>query len=200
MTSANKRPSEIDVGRKPLHIIAGAWRGRRIPILALNEVRPTTSRIRETLFNWLQPFITGAHCLDAFAGTGILGLEALSRGAASVMFVDKQAVLCKQLQAFLKMVDCHQAKVLCQSFPDEKLMAHIKQPLDLIFLDPPYQQDLWVPVLQWLTKHQLVHAQSLVFFEHPRTTPVTWPEGWQYWREQTAGNVHFGLLKYDNAK
>lgn len=190
------RPSgkQTQMGRKPLRIIAGAWRGRRIPLLALDEVRPTTGRIRETLFNWLQPVIAGAHCLDAFAGTGILGLEALSRGAASVTFVDKQMALCKQLQAFLTQVSCKQAKVLCQSLPPETNRIAITQPFDLVFLDPPYQQNLWLPVFNWLLQQQLVHTQSLVFFEHPRSTSIVWPQGWQYWREQTAGQVHFGLL------
>jgi 16S rRNA (guanine966-N2)-methyltransferase len=150
---------EPRLGRKPLRIIAGTWRGRRMPMLALDEVRPTMDRIRETLFNWLQPVIAGAYCLDTFAGTGILGLEALSRGAASVMFVDKQAALCKHIQGFLKLVDCHQGKVFCQSLPNDKIISHITKPFDLVFLDPPYQQDLWIPVLNWLTTHQLVHDQ-----------------------------------------
>lgn len=190
---------ESSYGRKPLRIIAGTWRGRRLPLLALDEVRPTTDRIRETLFNWLQPYTAGAHCLDAFAGSGILGLEALSRGAASVIFVDKQTVLCKHLQAFLKVLDCKQAQVFCHTLPNDALLKRFTKPFDVVFLDPPYQQNLWIPTLNWLTENQLVHEQSLVFFEHFRATPIIWPEGWQYWREQTAGNVRFGLLKRQSA-
>lgn len=189
-------------GRKPLRIIAGTWRGRKMPLLLLDEVRPTTDRIRETLFNWLQPYIAGAHCLDAFAGSGILGLEALSRGAASVMFVEKQAALCKHLQGFLAVVSCSSphAKVLCQSLPNDKIAKQIHKPFDLVFLDPPYQQALWIPVLNWLTANQFIHPQTLVFFEQPKTVSITWPDGWSHFREQTAGNVRFGLLMRESSE
>ncbi len=182
-------------GNYDLRIIAGQWRGRRIPMLALDEVRPTTDRIRETVFNWLQPYIAGAYCLDAFAGTGVLGLEALSRGAAHVVFVDKQKTLCIQLQEQLKQFECQQASVLCHALPAEKAKTKISHPFDLVFLDPPYQQNLWLPVLTWLENNKLIHERSLVFFEHLKSTSVTWPKNWLFWREQTAGNVHFGLLK-----
>lgn len=179
-----------------LRIISGRWRGRKIPLLALNEVRPTTDRIRETLFNWLQTPIAGAYCLDAFAGTGILGLEALSRGAAHVVFIEKQPLLCQELKSALQTLDCNDANIYCQSLPNDAFIMQSSEPFDVVFLDPPYQQALLLPMLNWLSTHHLVHEQSLVFFEHAKSLKHSWPEGWACWREQTAGNVHFGLLRY----
>lgn len=179
-----------------LRIIGGSWRSRKIPLLALDEVRPTTDRIRETLFNWLQPIITGAYCLDAFAGTGILGLEALSRGAVHVVFVEKQRLLCQHLQSQLQLLQCEDANVYCQQLPSKIFTLPSAKPFDVIFLDPPYNQALLLPMLHWLSTHHLVHEQSLVFFEHAKSSLIIWPDDWICWREQTAGNVHFGLLRY----
>lgn len=187
--------SATSTGPGELRIIAGAWRGRKFPVLPLAELRPTTDRIRETLFNWLQPVIAGARCLDAFAGSGLLGLEALSRGAASVCFVDKNPQICKAIQNTLRQLACEQGTVYCSALPNPRFHEKVKQGFDVIFLDPPYQQALLLPTLNWLVEKHLLHANALIFFEHAKSEVPPWdPAVWTVYKSQTAGQVHFGLL------
>src|ERR1700730_8767896 len=125
-------------GRGSVRIIGGAWRGRRVAFPDLPELRPTPDRVRETLFNWLQHAVASARCLDLYAGSGALGLEALSRGAREVHFVELDAVAARNLaQQIDRLGAARQAQVL--EMGAERYLRGPAQPFDIVFLDPPFR-------------------------------------------------------------
>lgn len=134
---APRRRGRADTRKHMVRIIGGQWRGRRLPVRAHPQLRPTPDRVRETLFNWLGQDLTGWHCVDAFAGTGALGLEAASRGADPVLLVEQDAALAGQLQDSVHTLGARQVRVHCGS----GVLALASQPaasVDLVLLDPPF--------------------------------------------------------------
>lgn len=181
--------------RNSFRIIAGKWRGRRLAFPAATSVRPTGDRVRETLFNWLQADVAGAQVLDLFAGSGALGLEALSRGAKAATFVEQNPQLCKALKTHIKTLDTTVA-VVTAALPE--WLGQQSQQWDLVFLDPPYPADLWIPCLEALIAGRL-KAGALVYTEQPSSAaPLALPSGFSVLRERTAGQVCFMLLRYDS--
>ena len=158
-------------------------------------LRPTSERIRETLFNWLSPHINGARCLDLFAGTGALGLEALSRGAKEVVFVEKSALASKTLRANAGLLAADGADVR-QLDAMEFLRTGDASAFDIVFLDPPFAADMLGDLCRLLDKASLVRSGSLVYLEDDRAhAPLELPEGWSLSRSKTAGNVRYALAQ-----
>jgi 16S rRNA (guanine966-N2)-methyltransferase len=181
-----------------LRIVAGKWRSRLLDIADVDGLRPTAERIRETLFNWLAPRIHAARCLDLFAGTGALGLEALSRGASEVVFVEKSRVAASTLRANIKVLEAAGADVR-QIDAIEFLRANAEQPFDIVFLDPPFAADMLHDLCRLLDKAGLVTAGSLVYLEDDRARPpVDLPEGWSLSKSKAAGNVRYSLAQVEN--
>jgi len=177
-----------------LRIVAGNWRSRLLDIADVDGLRPTSSRIRETLFNWLASKLQGARCLDLFAGTGALGLEALSRGAGSVVFVERSAVAVRQLQANIDVLDASDALVLQQDAL-KFLENPSAKPFDIVFLDPPFAADLLEETCRLLASQGLLADGALVYLEQDRSGPeVALPETWRATRNKTAGNVRYMLV------
>ncbi len=177
-----------------LRIIGGRWRGQRLAVGQARGLRPTADRTRETLFNWLQADIGDARVLDLFAGTGALGLEALSRGAASAVFVERSAVIARTLQEQLRRLGAEQqARVLTLSA--ERYLRGPAQPFDVVFLDPPFADDCLPVILPLLAKSGWLAASANVYVETARqSASVKWPSGWLVRREKQAGAVWYGLL------
>ncbi len=152
-------------GPNTLRIIGGEWRSRKLQFLDAPGLRPTPDRIRETLFNWLQGSIYDSNCLDLFAGSGAIGLEALSRGAESVDFVEKNASASEQLNSNLKLLknDSTVFKMDALSFLDKH---SAEQPYDIIFLDPPYRKGLLDKSLELLSTKALINENTLIYLEH----------------------------------
>ncbi len=183
-----------------VRIIGGSWRGRRIEVLPGAELRPTPDRVRETLFNWLSPLLSGKRCLDLYAGTGALGLEALSRGAAEVWFVERDAGVAAALEATLRrfgssVVDSG-AAVQSRVLTTDARRWLKKPPLttfDVVFLDPPYEANSLEDLCTLLARGWLA-TQSWVYLETSRrhAMPVL-PEGWHLHRESRAGDVRYAL-------
>lgn len=178
-----------------LRIIGGQWRGRKLDFIAEEGLRPTPDRIRETLFNWLAPDIHGARCADLFAGSGALGLEALSRGAAHCDFVDTSSVALRQLGAHLEALGasvaghCHIGT--CASF-----LAEASAPYDIVFLDPPFSQDLVAPTAGLLAQRKLLRPNALVYVETAAASPSpAVPGDWILHREKAAGGVAYRLYR-----
>lgn len=147
-----------------IRIIGGKWRSRRIRFPSIKGLRPTTDRMRETLFNKLRESITGAICLDLFAGSGVLGLEALSRGATHVTFVDHSWPVIKYLHANLALLRATQeADVYRLIIP--KHPPPFQRKFDLVFLDPPYNLGLIEPAIDWLKQHRLLAKGALLYIE-----------------------------------
>jgi len=177
-----------------LRIVAGKWRSRLLPVADEPGLRPTAERIRETLFNWLAPVIEGADCLDLFAGTGALGLEALSRGANSAVFVEcaKKAVL--RLRGSIRELDADNAVV-----HEADALAWLGQEggetFDIVFLDPPFAADHYEELCRLLAERHWLAAGALVYLEQDIDQLVpTLPAGWEILREKTAGNVRYSLI------
>jgi 16S rRNA (guanine966-N2)-methyltransferase len=177
-----------------LRIIAGLWRGRKINFPAISGLRPTPDRVRETLFNWLAPIIAGARCLDLFAGSGALGLEALSRGADHVQFVDYDPRVIKHLRAYL-----HQFAITKASLFQGNSALSLPQmtnAFDIVFIDPPFRQGLILPCLQWLQQPGWLSAEALIYLEvEVEFNILAIPISWKIVRNKQAGQVRYLLIK-----
>ena len=178
-----------------LRIVAGNWRSRLLDIADVEGLRPTSERIRETLFNWLAPAIHGARCLDLFAGTGALGLEALSRGAQSAVFVEESPLAARKLRHNVKLLDAAGAMVL-QTDAMDYLKSTDAGPFDVVFLDPPFAAEIHDELCRLLARKDLLSPRGLVYIEQPRSQEqVALPEGWQIIKNKTAGNVRYMLVQ-----
>lgn len=172
-------------------INAGEWRSRRFSFADAPSLRPTPDRVRETLFNWLQATIINARCLDAFAGSGALGLEALSRGAQQVDFVDALPAATQLISEHLATLNAgHKATVFNRSIEQLPVPA---QPYDIIFLDPPFHQDWLSKVLQHLQQPGFCHAATLLYLEAENANVLTALPSLTWHKQQHAGQVNYGL-------
>jgi len=177
--------------REEFRIIGGEWRSRRLRFPPLPGIRPSPDRVRETLFNWLRDRIEGARCLDLFAGSGALGLEALSRGAAQVTFVDKERAATEAIRSHLQLLKAQDAEVV-QSDAFAWLGGEPK-PFELVFLDPPFDADL-VPEACARLAEGWLKPGAWVYVEHAAEREPALPEGWQVLKESRAGRVGFRLV------
>jgi len=175
-----------------LRIIGGRWRGRKVAFAPIEGLRPTGDRLRETLFNWLQFYLPGARCLDLFAGSGALGLEALSRGAGAVDFVELDRGAAQILRQQLSVLQADNGEV--HNLPAEVFLAQPTAPYDLVFVDPPFAANLWDSTLKQLSAGGLLGENALIYVETPRGTSVAVPEGWQLQKEKQAGQVCMRLF------
>lgn len=187
--------------KKPgfVRIIGGEWRGRRLPVADLPGLRPTGDRARETLFNWLQPYVRGAVCADLFAGTGALGLEACSRGAAVVTLVENSPLAVQALRAALVKLQAPGPEAglhLEETDALQWLQAGEPRSLDIVFIDPPFASGLEVQALTIIDSGELVRPGGLVYIETASNAPPVHPGlGWEIFRDKTLGEVRMLLLK-----
>jgi 16S rRNA (guanine966-N2)-methyltransferase len=178
-----------------LRIIGGQWRGRKLAVADVEGLRPTGDRVRETLFNWLQPYLPGSRCLDCFAGSGALGLEAASRGAEYVTMVEANSQAASHLKAHCDTLQAQNCHVLTQTA--EQASAGLSTPFDIVFMDPPFQADLWSSTAQLLMTHSLLAEGALIYVEYPRRMAMPkLPEQWQQLKEKQAGEVNYALFQY----
>ena len=177
-----------------LRIVAGNWRSRLLEIADVDGLRPTSERIRETLFNWLAPRIAGARCLDLFAGTGALGLEALSRGAAEAVFVEKSAIAVASLKNNIVTLGAS-AAIVHNSDANAFLLTEDGGKFDIVFLDPPFAADMLGDLCRLLDEASVLARGAQIYIEEDRSRPkVNLPEGWQVTRSKQAGNVRYSLV------
>jgi 16S rRNA (guanine966-N2)-methyltransferase len=175
-----------------LRIIGGRWRGMRIGFPPLAAIRPSADRVRETLFNWLQQPIVGARCLDLFAGSGALGLEALSRGAAHVTFVDCEPQVGRHLEQTLQRLGSSDATVAVADA--QRFLSRKPQPFDVVFLDPPFASAELEQVCSQLQCGWLAPG-AYIYVECPADrTLQSLPARWVTHRTKRAGQVGYHLL------
>ncbi len=178
-----------------LRIVAGNWRSRLLQIADVPGLRPTSERIRETLFNWLASRVRGARCLDLCAGTGALGLEALSRGASRVVFVERSPAATKVLKSNIASLNALAAEVL-HIDAREYLAGSEVEAFDIVFIDPPFGADLQYELCRLLHLQQWLATDARIYIEMDRGQPkLQLPEGWQELKNNTAGNVRYMLAK-----
>jgi len=181
---------------RTLRIIAGTWRGRKFRFPEA-QIRPTPDRVRETLFNWLQPRIEGARCLDLYAGSGALGLEALSRGAASVVFVEHQRRVAEGLRAVLRDWKALNARVVQGQAREFLAEANPRDIFDVVFLDPPFADSSEGELIAALTalSRGWLASDARIYVEHAKSDPPLDLTGsWRELRSGTAGEVRYHLL------
>jgi len=176
-----------------VRIIAGSLRNSRLAVPDLPGLRPTAERVRETLFNWLAPHLEGARCLDLFAGTGALGIEAASRGAGEVVMVERDASLAAALRANLLRLKVTTTQV--ENADALTFLDRAEGTFDIVFLDPPFARDLWAPAAQRLQQRGLLRAEALVYVESPATLAPEVPADWSVHREGRAGEVRYVLYR-----
>ena len=176
-----------------LRIIGGTWRGRRLRFPPQEAIRPTPDRIRETLFNWLGPRIVGARCLDLFAGSGALGLEALSRGAAQVTFVEREHQAARELRARLTEWGAVGGQV--EQTEAVRFLGGAAVPFEIVFLDPPFDSGLLPRVATLLEEKHWLSANALIYVEtDARGGLPALPGTWASTRAKQAGAVGYHLL------
>lgn len=181
-----------------LRIIGGSWRSRKLRFPNAGGVRPTPARTRETLFNWLSFYIAGSNCLDLFSGSGALGLEALSRGAARATLVDNNTALTTALRDNLRLLGCESGAVV-NSGVDTYLSQQTQPPFDIVFMDPPFHQGWLNTLFPLLQAQNWIKPGGWIYVEHESDTPTPAPPAsWQLHREKTAGQVTYCLYRVAN--
>ena len=191
-TRQSKKRSKTGPGR--LRIVAGNWRGRRLPVPDLPGLRPTPERVRETLYNWLMHWIPKKHCLDLYAGTGALGFEALSRGAASCTFVERNSDACRLLRQNAATLGAANATVL-KADAKTQLAALPENSIDLVFLDPPFEDSGINDLCRRIEQSGILGAGARVYVEQDiDAPPVELPNGWAVFKAGKAGRVRYSLL------
>lgn len=176
-----------------VRIIGGTLRNSRLQVAAVDGLRPTPERVRETLFDWLAPVIAGAHCLDLCAGTGALGVEALSRGAASVRFVERDARVAQALRANLLRLTASPGEVAIADAQD--YLHGASREHGVVFLDPPFGLDLWASLARQLEAGGWLAAGAVIYVESPREVAPVLPVNWQPHRQGIAGAVRYALFR-----
>ena len=174
-----------------VRIIGGKWRGRKLAFPDEPQLRPTLGRVRETLFNWLRSDVPGSRCLDLFAGSGALGFEALSRGAAAVTFVDSNRRVARCLEENARKLAADNALVICS--PAERVLRRAPEQWDIIFLDPPFQGFCAADVLVLIREEKALAAEGLIYLEAPRREALQLTH-WVQVKHGQAGDTQFALL------
>lgn len=180
--------------RNQVRIIGGTWRGRKLHFPDAPGLRPTPDRVRETVFNWLQGETAGRRCLDLFAGSGALGLEALSRGASEVVFVESDARAARAVAETLQVLDCARGKVVRTDA--STFLAGPPEPFDLVFLDPPYAERALPRACEALEAGGWLKPGALVYLEdRAGEGEPALPAGWELLKSKRAGDVGYHLAR-----
>ena len=175
-----------------VRIIGGQWKKRLIRFRGSSELRPTPDSVRETLFNWLAPTIEGSRCLDLFAGSGALGFEAASRGAAEVTLIESQHKTWRQLNETRDVLNApHIATYLTDALD---WLDQCETQFDVVFVDPPYGSGLVDRALRRLARGRCLASEALVYVEYRMDEKPAIPDRWEKLREKTAGQVRYSLF------
>jgi 16S rRNA (guanine966-N2)-methyltransferase len=179
-----------------VRIIGGIWRGRKIPVANIDGLRPTPDRIRETLFNWLAMDCPGASVLDCFAGSGVLGFEAISRAAKRLTIVEKDSQAQDRLRQQIERFECDAITLMCGDIV--KLIPEMKKQFDLVFVDPPYAlPQLRYQVINSLLEHQRLIDGAKIFIEWPAAEQFDLPVPELSWlKQKKAGLVNYGIAEW----
>ena len=184
--SSSSNPHRHAQGGK-LRIIGGDYRRRQLPVLNKPGLRPTPDRVRETLFNWLGQSLFAQRGLDLFAGTGALGIEALSRGASELVFIEQDRAVASQISANLATLGAEHGQVLTADV--RAYLAQAGSAFDLVFLDPPFHLGLAAPCCEMLETHGWLSADAMIYLECETSLKPDIPSTWSLFRETRAGDT-----------
>lgn len=180
--------------RDGVRIIGGRWKGTKIPVFDVAGLRPTTDRIRESLFNWLQFDVEGASCLDLFAGSGALSLEALSRGAGKAVAVDNRREVIDNLERIRNRLGIDNLHLL-HNDAQSLLSTPAQSRFNIVFIDPPFDQQLQNTVCALLQENSWLSPAALVYIEAATASELVPPCSWSLLKSKRAGNVQYKLLR-----
>jgi len=190
-----KRLPEVKGAPGEVRVISGKWRGRKLTVLDAEGLRPTTDRVKETLFNWLMHDIDGANVLDCFAGSGSLAIEALSRHASHATLVERDTALARHLQKNLQALNCDNAKVQhhdCLTL----LSGTATQQYNVVFIDPPFRKGLAIPCCTALEQNQWLAQSALIYIETEKELQISdIPLNWRLLKEKIAGQLAYRLYQ-----
>jgi 16S rRNA (guanine966-N2)-methyltransferase len=190
-----KTVSNAPGSRNSVRIIGGGWRGRRVNFPDLPGLRPTPDRVRETLFNWLQHAVAGARCLDLFAGSGALGLEALSRGAKQLVFVEQAVAASRSLREQLTRLG-GEGRAQVVEMGAARYLRSAAEPFDIVFLDPPFGQGALAEYVPLLGEGPWLKPGALVYLENAKAEGVpALPVHWELLKSKSAGEVGYHLAR-----
>lgn len=192
---------DLNKRRNRVRIIAGQLRGRFVTFSDNDGLRPTGDRLRETLFSWLQPTLPGCFCLDMFAGSGVLGFESISRGAESVVLLEKSAKVAATLRENATALDLQRCKIICaDSLNISTIIEHCgTNTVDIAFIDPPFDDNLQQQAVDLLYESGALATDALIAVENNRhKSSLVMPAGWVQVREKFAGDVHLQLLRCED--
>ena len=182
--------------KNELRIIGGIWRSRKLRFPDAPDLRPTSDRVRETLFNWLGQSLEGLNCLDLFAGSGALGFEAASRGARRVVMVDRDSTVCTTLKAHCDLLEARTVQAL--QMDAQHFLAGTPEPFDVVFLDPPFRQSVLPQTCGLLESRGWLAYGARIYIESPSDGQLDeLPHGWQLHRAKQAGAVDYRLYRRD---
>jgi 16S rRNA (guanine966-N2)-methyltransferase len=181
--------------KQMIRIIGGLYRGKKIPFPVVEGLRPTPDRVKETLFNWLMHDINGARCLDAFAGSGSLGLEAFSRGASRVVFVEQAPAAYNNLKKITAQFNSERLKLVKSDTRD--YLQQSREQFDLIFLDPPFAQNFIPECLTHIIQNNLLVPGGLIYIEAPTAIDIN-TEEWKLIKTKQSGQVIYNLFEKTN--
>jgi 16S rRNA (guanine966-N2)-methyltransferase len=188
-----KKQSEKNAPKGHIRIIAGQHRGRKLPVLMADGLRPTTDRVKETVFNWLMPYIQDANCLDCFAGSGGLGFEAISRGASSAILVELNKSAAQQLNDNKALLKANNIRVIQQNALN--FLHSNQQAYSLVFIDPPFRKGLAQKAAELLVEKGLTD-EALIYVEMEADDNLQiMPSHWQLLKEKVAGQVIYRLYQ-----
>ncbi len=192
MSKLKKQPNK-SAAKGQIRIIAGQYRGRKLPVLMADGLRPTTDRVKETVFNWLMPYVQDAKCLDCFAGSGGLGFEALSRGAKSVTFIELNKAAAQQLTANKTLLKADNIDILSTNALE--FLQKSQQQFSLVFIDPPFRKGLAQKTAEALSQQGLTE-NALIYVEmESDNNQQVMPSHWQLLKEKVAGQVVYRLYQ-----
>ncbi|MBT0723714.1 16S rRNA (guanine(966)-N(2))-methyltransferase [Rosenbergiella sp. S61] len=179
-----------------IRIIGGQWRGRKLSVLDSEGLRPTTDRVRETLFNWLAPWLPQANCLDCYAGSGALGIEALSRYAAQVTLIEKETHVARQLQKNIQSLNTSQLTLHRADTLQFLTQSRPVAPFNIVFIDPPFRCGLLEHTIQLLESNHWLAEDAVIYTENEVEQGIpTVPANWILHREKIAGQVCYRLYR-----
>lgn len=191
----HKKQSQNSSAKGSIRIIAGKHRGRKLPVVLADGLRPTTDRVKETVFNWLMPYVQDSRCLDCFAGAGSLGFEALSRGAEQVTFVELNKNAAKQLTNNKLLLKADNTEVINQDILT--FLTNAPQQFDLVFLDPPFRKQFIVEIEQRLNSGWLLDGAIIYVEAETELSQQHLLTSWQLLKEKIAGQVAYRLYQYN---
>lgn len=189
----NKPKTNKTSAKGSIRIISGKHRGRKLPVLMAEGLRPTTDRVKETVFNWLMPYMQQSKCLDCFAGSGGLGFEAFSRGADSVTLIELNKAAAQQLEQNKTLLKANEITI--KQMNTLEYLKNCSQKFSIVFIDPPFRKGLIEETIQ-LLNNNLLDQDALIYIEMESEEKITViPNNWQLLKEKTAGQVAYRLYQ-----